>query len=119
MSSSSNRHGGDGGEVRASDILVKHQGSRRKASWNDTECQIIKKTTRNSAVFQVKAFHDDILSGKAKFEDIASRFSDCNSAKCAGDLGSPSLRIIPNLTRKISVYLVEEVKSVVNISYYV
>ncbi|RYR20274.1 hypothetical protein S83_043116 [Arachis hypogaea] len=86
MSSSSNRHGGDGGEVRASDILVKHQGSRRKASWKDPEGQVIKNTTRDSAVSQLKAFCDDIVSGKAKFEDIASRFSDCSSAKHAGDL---------------------------------
>ncbi|KAL4329116.1 hypothetical protein AHAS_Ahas13G0267900 [Arachis hypogaea] len=75
MSSSSNRHGVDGGEVRASDILVKHQGSRRKASWKDPEGQVIKNTTRDSAVSQLKAFHDDIISGKAKFDDIASRFS--------------------------------------------
>ncbi|QHN76788.1 Peptidyl-prolyl cis-trans isomerase [Arachis hypogaea] len=87
MSSSSNRHGGDGGEVRASDILVKHHGSRRKASWKDPEGQVIKKTTRDSAVSQLKAFCDDIVSGKAKFEDIASRFSDCSSAKRVGDLG--------------------------------
>ncbi|RYQ88829.1 hypothetical protein Ahy_B09g095796 [Arachis hypogaea] len=87
MSSSSNRHGGDGGEVRASDILVKHHGSRCKVSWKDPEGQVIKKTTRDSAISQLKAFHDDIVSGKAKFEDIASRFSDCSSAKRVGNLG--------------------------------
>ncbi|MED6220204.1 Peptidyl-prolyl cis-trans isomerase NIMA-interacting protein 1 [Stylosanthes scabra] len=87
MSSSSNRHSGDGGEVRASHILVKHQGSRRKASWKDPEGQVIKNTTRDSAVSQLKALREDIVSGKAKFEDIASRFSDCSSAKRGGDLG--------------------------------
>ncbi|MED6181406.1 Peptidyl-prolyl cis-trans isomerase NIMA-interacting protein 1 [Stylosanthes scabra] len=87
MSSSSNRHGGDGGEVRASHILVKHQGSRRKASWKDPEGQVIKNTTRDSAVSQLKALREDIVSGKAKFEDVASRFSDCSSAKRGGDLG--------------------------------
>ncbi|XP_020967716.1 uncharacterized protein LOC110266960 [Arachis ipaensis] len=87
MSYCSNSHGGDGGEVRASHILVKHQGSRRKASWKDPKGQVIRNTTRDSVVFQLKAFRDDIVSVKAKFEDIASRFSDCSSANRAGDLG--------------------------------
>ncbi|KAF7828951.1 peptidyl-prolyl cis-trans isomerase Pin1 [Senna tora] len=82
--SSSNRQGG---EVRASHILIKHQGSRRKASWKDPEGRIIQNTTKEAAVSQLKAFRDDILSGKVKFEDVASRFSDCSSAKRGGDLG--------------------------------
>ncbi|XP_061351844.1 peptidyl-prolyl cis-trans isomerase Pin1 [Gastrolobium bilobum] len=84
MSSSSNRQGG---EVRASHILIKHEGSRRKASWKDPEGRVIKNTTRESAVSQLKALRDDIVSGKANFEDVASRFSDCSSAKRGGDLG--------------------------------
>lgn len=86
MSSSSSKTGG-GGEVRASHILIKHEGSRRKASWKDPEGRIIKSTTRENAVSQLKALRDDIVSGKATFEDIASRFSDCSSAKRGGDLG--------------------------------
>lgn len=82
--SSSNRQGG---EVRASHILIKHEGSRRKASWKDPEGHVIKSTTRESAVAQLKALRDDIVSGKANFEDVASRFSDCSSAKRGGDLG--------------------------------
>ncbi|KAF2312373.1 hypothetical protein GH714_034423 [Hevea brasiliensis] len=73
--------------VRASHILIKHEGSRRKASWKDPEGRVIKNTTRDSAVSQLQLFRDDIVSGKAKFEDIASRFSDCSSAKRGGDLG--------------------------------
>ncbi|KAF5184456.1 Peptidyl-prolyl cis-trans isomerase, partial [Thalictrum thalictroides] len=73
-------------QVRASHILIKHQGSRRKASWKDPEGRIIMNTTRDSVVEQIKAFKYDILSGKAKFEDIASRHSDCSSAKRGGDL---------------------------------
>ncbi|CAB4294289.1 unnamed protein product [Prunus armeniaca] len=76
-----------GNQVRASHILIKHQGSRRKASWKDPEGAIIKNTTRDSAVSQLKALHDDIISGKAKFDDLASRYSDCSSAKRGGDLG--------------------------------
>ncbi|RYR28415.1 hypothetical protein Ahy_B01g052533 [Arachis hypogaea] len=87
MSYCSNSHGGDGGEVRASHILVKHQGSRHKASWKDAEGQVIRNTTRDSAISQLKAFRDEIVSVKSKFEDIASRSSDCSSANHAGELG--------------------------------
>lgn len=76
------------GQVRASHILIKHQGSRRPASWKDPEGRIIKNTTRESAVSQLTVIRDDIISGKAKFEDIATRISDCSSAKRGGDLGS-------------------------------
>ncbi|XP_043714998.1 peptidyl-prolyl cis-trans isomerase Pin1-like [Telopea speciosissima] len=74
-------------QVRASHILIKHQGSRRKASWKDPEGSIIMNTTRDSAVSQLKALREEIVTGKAKFDDIASRYSDCSSAKRGGDLG--------------------------------
>ncbi|KVI08783.1 Peptidyl-prolyl cis-trans isomerase, PpiC-type, partial [Cynara cardunculus var. scolymus] len=75
-------------KVRASHILIKHQGSRRKASWKDPEGHIISNTTRDTAVSQLKTLREDIVSGKSKFEDVASRYSDCSSAKRGGDLGS-------------------------------
>ncbi|KAM0031291.1 putative peptidylprolyl isomerase [Helianthus debilis subsp. tardiflorus] len=75
-------------KVRASHILIKQEGSRRKASWKDPEGRIISNTTRDAAVSRLKALRDDILSGKSKFEDVASRYSDCSSAKRGGDLGS-------------------------------
>nr|KYP39852.1 Peptidyl-prolyl cis-trans isomerase 1 [Cajanus cajan] len=93
--SSSKGGGGGGGEVRASHILIKHQGSRRKASWKDPEGSIIKSTTKESAVSQLNALRDDIVSGKASFEDLASRFSDCSSAKRGGDLGQFSQTSLP------------------------
>ncbi|KAK2657032.1 hypothetical protein Ddye_010084 [Dipteronia dyeriana] len=74
-------------QVRASHILIKHQGSRRKASWKDPEGRVINSTTRDSAVSQLKTIREDIVSGKAKFADVASRISDCSSAKRGGDLG--------------------------------
>ncbi|CAM8912208.1 unnamed protein product [Rhodiola kirilowii] len=77
-----------GSKVRAGHILIKHQGSRRKASWRDPDGAVIAKRTRDSAVAQLKSLREDIVSGKAKFEDVASRVSDCNSAKRGGDLGS-------------------------------
>lgn len=74
-------------KVRASHILIKHEGSRRKASWKDPEGQIISNTTRDAAVSQLTALREDIVCGKAKFEDVAARYSDCSSAKRGGDLG--------------------------------
>ncbi|XP_043698691.1 peptidyl-prolyl cis-trans isomerase Pin1-like [Telopea speciosissima] len=64
-------------QVRASHILIKHQGSRRKASWEDPEGRIIMNTTRDTAVSQLKTVRDD----------LTSRYSDCSSAKRGGDLG--------------------------------
>ncbi|KAL5985908.1 hypothetical protein ACLOJK_027898 [Asimina triloba] len=74
-------------QVRASHLLIKHSGSRRKASWKDPDGSIIKNTTRDSAVAQLKSLRDEIVAGKARFDDLASRYSDCNSAKRGGDLG--------------------------------
>ncbi|PWA57328.1 Rotamase domain-containing protein [Artemisia annua] len=75
-------------KVRASHILIKHQGSRRKASWKDPEGVVISSRTRDEALTQLKALRDDIVSGKVKFEDVAKTVSDCSSAKRAGDLGN-------------------------------
>ncbi|XP_010920237.1 peptidyl-prolyl cis-trans isomerase Pin1 [Elaeis guineensis] len=74
-------------QVRASHILIKHEGSRRKASWKDPDGRIICATTRDAAVRQIRALRDDILDGKVRFEDVAARHSDCSSAKRGGDLG--------------------------------
>ncbi|CAI9110911.1 OLC1v1011012C1 [Oldenlandia corymbosa var. corymbosa] len=74
-------------KVRASHILIKHEGSRRKASWKDPEGRVISSTTRDAAVSQLKALRDSIVSGEAKFEDVAATHSDCSSAKRGGDLG--------------------------------
>ncbi|KAH0917153.1 hypothetical protein HID58_024813 [Brassica napus] len=76
-------------QVKASHILIKHQGSRRKASWKDPEGKVIMTTTREAAVEQLKSIREDIVSGKANFEDVATRVSDCSSAKRGGDLGRP------------------------------
>ncbi|XP_039122350.1 peptidyl-prolyl cis-trans isomerase Pin1-like [Dioscorea cayenensis subsp. rotundata] len=74
-------------QVRASHILIKHEGSRRKASWKDPDGRIISATTRDAAVSELRSLRDDIVSGKAHFEEVASRYSHCSSAKRGGDLG--------------------------------
>lgn len=74
-------------KVRASHLLIKHEGSRRPSSWQDPEGQRIKATTRDAAVAQLSALREEIVSGRAKFEDLAAQYSDCKSAKKGGDLG--------------------------------
>ncbi|CAH9119309.1 unnamed protein product [Cuscuta epithymum] len=73
--------------IKASHILIKHQGSRNKTSWKDPEGAVISKTTRDAAVAKLKALREDIVTGKSEFKDVAARFSDCSSAKRGGDLG--------------------------------
>ncbi|CAO1943688.1 unnamed protein product, partial [Urochloa humidicola] len=75
-------------KVRASHILIKHEGSRRKASWRDPEGVAISATTRDDAADLARALREQIVSGDRKFEDIAAENSDCSSAKRGGDLGS-------------------------------
>ena len=79
---------GDGETVRASHILIKHQGSRRKASWKDPDGRIISATTRADAAARLLDLRNQILSGQANFADLAARHSDCSSARRGGDLGT-------------------------------
>ncbi|KAJ7150426.1 hypothetical protein O6H91_Y550000 [Diphasiastrum complanatum] len=74
-------------KVRASHVLVKHEGSRRPASWRDPGGATIKATSRAAAMAQLQALRDDIVSGKMRFAEVASEHSDCTSAKRSGDLG--------------------------------
>eukprot|EP00761_Pharyngomonas_kirbyi_P000309 gb/GECH01000309.1/.p1 GENE.gb/GECH01000309.1/~~gb/GECH01000309.1/.p1 ORF type:complete len:161 (+),score=40.39 gb/GECH01000309.1/:1-483(+) len=71
-------------EVRASHILAKHTNSRRPSSWRQ------KTITRSheEAHQMISEFLRDIQNGSATFESIAEKYSDCNSAKRQGDLGT-------------------------------
>ncbi|PKA50301.1 Peptidyl-prolyl cis-trans isomerase Pin1 [Apostasia shenzhenica] len=73
--------------IRASHILIKHEGSRRKSSLKDSDGRVISATTREKAVEQLMALREAIAFGNAKFEDLAAQNSDCSSAKRCGDLG--------------------------------
>lgn len=83
-------------KVRASHLLVKHQGSRRPASWRDPDGHVIRRTSREDAIAKVRGFKNDIESGKAKLGDLAVENSDCSSAKRGGDLGwsRPGLSLV-------------------------
>lgn len=73
--------------MKASHILIKHQGSRRKASWKDPEGVVISATTRSAAVERLQQIKEEIASGKIRFEEAATQHSDCSSYKRGGDLG--------------------------------
>ncbi|KAI9912742.1 hypothetical protein PsorP6_005620 [Peronosclerospora sorghi] len=70
-------------QVRASHLLIKHKGSRRPAS------RLSNNITRSKeeAIAQLRELRAQIVSGQAKFEDLAKEYSDCNSGTRGGDLG--------------------------------
>jgi NIMA-interacting peptidyl-prolyl cis-trans isomerase 1 len=69
--------------VQCSHILVKHRDSRRPSSWRQDSITI----SKDEALKQLEEFRRQILAGERTFEEIASEFSDCSSAKRGGDLG--------------------------------
>ena len=82
-----------GDSYQASHILVKHEGSRRKASWKDPEGKVIATRTRDEAVAILAGFIDRLrpLSGatlERLFAEIAAEHSDCGSAQEGGSLGT-------------------------------
>mmetsp|Transcript_52067 Transcript_52067/g.127800 ORF Transcript_52067/g.127800 Transcript_52067/m.127800 type:complete len:122 (+) Transcript_52067:41-406(+) len=70
-------------EIRARHLLVKHRGSRRPASWRSAQITI----SKEEAIAQLTKYQEQIKSGEATLEELASKFSDCSSAKRGGDLG--------------------------------
>lgn len=70
-------------QVRASHLLVKHRDSRRPSSWREEHIT----RTKDQAIEELNKYIAMIESGEATFEDLASKYSDCSSAKRGGDLG--------------------------------
>merc|ERR1719273_760447 len=80
-------------QVRASHLLVKHQESRRLASWKDPEGAAIKKRTVKEADAILLGYLKQINESNdpaATFHALAAQHSDCSSANSdpAGDLGN-------------------------------
>ncbi|XP_061184597.1 putative peptidyl-prolyl cis-trans isomerase dodo [Saccostrea echinata] len=69
--------------VQCSHLLVKHRDSRRPSSWREENIT----RTKEEALKILKGYRDQIVSGQATFDELASQFSDCSSAKRGGDLG--------------------------------
>uniref|UniRef100_A0A8C9STY6 Peptidyl-prolyl cis-trans isomerase n=1 Tax=Scleropages formosus TaxID=113540 RepID=A0A8C9STY6_SCLFO len=82
------RPSGDGkGEpekVRCSHLLVKHNQSRRPSSWREENIT----RSKEEALQLIQQYIEKIRSGEEEFESLASRFSDCSSARNGGDLGT-------------------------------
>lgn len=75
-----------GERVRVRHLLVKHEKSRRPSSWRE---ELITRT-KDEAINQLQSYKAEILKSEKileKFEELASKYSDCNSAKRGGDLG--------------------------------
>lgn len=71
-------------KVQCLHLLVKHSQSRRPSSWRqDTITK-----SKEEAVKELEEYRQKIVSGECSFEDLASKFSDCSSARRGGDLGS-------------------------------
>uniref|UniRef100_A0A914YR16 Peptidyl-prolyl cis-trans isomerase n=1 Tax=Panagrolaimus superbus TaxID=310955 RepID=A0A914YR16_9BILA len=76
-------------KIRALHLLVKHSGSRRPSSWREENIT----RSEAEAVEILKGYRDELANIsdpnelKAKFKELAAKFSDCSSAKRGGDLG--------------------------------
>ena len=70
-------------KVQASHLLVKHRDSRRPSSWREENIS----RTKDEALEILKDYRKQITNGTATFEELASQYSDCSSAKRGGDLG--------------------------------
>jgi len=64
-------------------LLVKHKDSRRPASWRDDNIT----RTKEEALGILQGYRNKITTNEATFEELASKYSDCSSAKKGGDLG--------------------------------
>lgn len=69
--------------VQCSHLLVKHKGSRRPSSWRQDDITI----SKDEAITLLEDYRKQITSGQSSFDELASRVSDCSSAKRGGDLG--------------------------------
>lgn len=70
-------------QVQASHLLVKHNKSRNPTSWRSPKIT----RTKDEAREILEGYRAQIVSGEAKFADLATQYSDCSSAKRGGDLG--------------------------------
>ncbi|GME74535.1 unnamed protein product [Ambrosiozyma monospora] len=70
-------------KVRASHLLVKHNGSRRPASWKEENIT----RSKEEAIEILKSYQAKILSGEATLGELALDNSDCGSHEKNGDLG--------------------------------
>ncbi|KAF9041164.1 hypothetical protein BDP27DRAFT_1347359 [Rhodocollybia butyracea] len=71
------------GQVRASHLLVKHNQSRRPASWKEASIT----RSKDEAIEILKGYQSTIGGSGEKFAELAQVHSDCSSHEKGGDLG--------------------------------
>jgi hypothetical protein len=87
-------------QVRCSHLLVKHQGSRRPASWKDANGDRIKLRTKQQAIDTLSQFRQQIVAG-ANFAELVPfpLLSDCSILINATMLLVSSLFCLPFIFR--------------------
>ncbi|EEB07466.1 peptidyl-prolyl cis-trans isomerase Pin1 [Schizosaccharomyces japonicus yFS275] len=70
-------------KIRVQHLLVKHNQSRRPSSWKEANIT----RSKEEAYALAKNFLQQLRSGAVTMSELASRESDCSSAKRGGDLG--------------------------------
>lgn len=71
--------------LRASHLLIKHQGSRNPISRRTGKSTA--NVTREEAIKELNEWLEQIKSGKITFAEAATKRSDCGSYANGGDLG--------------------------------
>jgi NIMA-interacting peptidyl-prolyl cis-trans isomerase 1 len=71
------------GKIRCAHLLVKHQGSRRPASWREAKIT----RTKEEARARIAEFERQINEEGVRLGTLATTESDCSSARKGGDLG--------------------------------
>jgi len=70
-------------QVRASHLLVKHNGSRRPSSWKEPKIT----RSKEEAIEILQGHQAEINGSSIKFAELAQIHSDCSSHEHGGDLG--------------------------------
>ena len=73
--------------ARASHILIKHNESRRLASWRDPTGREISTRSKASAIKMLREYKRLVENGSEDLATLAEQVSDCDTAKHGGDLG--------------------------------
>lgn len=70
-------------KIQCAHLLVKHAGSRRPSSWREDKIT----RTKEEAAKILDDYREQINSGDVTLQELATKYSDCSSAKRGGDLG--------------------------------
>jgi len=71
------------GQMRASHLLIKHNGSRRPSSWRESNIT----RSKAEAIDILRQYTKEINGSPSKFGELAAKYSDCSSHTKNGDLG--------------------------------